>query len=167
MNFEEIKISSKEERDQFIELIIADNLIDDLYESIKKFDNPHGNRLAWVVSTISDKNDQILSKYVDDLITWLPGIKTQGIKRSLLRGLVHCPLSIDKEGEWVEFLFDILSSSETDIAVKVHSMELLSRYCEKYPELSQELIIILEDALPYYSAAGKVRAKRILKKFSN
>ncbi|OHX64056.1 hypothetical protein [Flammeovirga pacifica] len=162
MNFDKLDISSKAQRDQLIEEITLKGKQFELYDAIKNHDDNHGNRLAWVLCTLCDDNYEWLNQKVDDIIVWLPKVKTTGIIRSMLRAVNQCDLSKKSEGEWIDFLFQSLTNMENPIAVKVHAMELLSRYCTIYPELSNELIIILEDALPYYSAAGKVRAKRIL-----
>ncbi|WP_281616380.1 hypothetical protein [Flammeovirga sp. SubArs3] len=157
-------LSSKAKRDEFIQLILKNNLQEELYHEIKKHDSPQGNRLAWSLTVLSEIDNQWIIPLIDDMITWIPAIKTQGIHRSLLRTVAELPLSKKKDGEWVDFCFSLLENNKTDVAVEVHAMTILYKYCAVYPELANELIVILEDKLPFYSAAGKARARKILSK---
>ncbi|KXX70512.1 hypothetical protein [Flammeovirga sp. SJP92] len=158
--------SSKEDRDQFVNNILKEGRCDWLYEELKKHDNPHGNQLAWALSAVCDRENQWFEKHRDDIVVWLPNVKTQGIKRSVLRSVVPLPLSVEKEGEWVDYLFELTQNTETDIAVKVHAIEILSKYVIRYPELANELYLILEDNLPYYGPALKSRSKKVMKKLT-
>ncbi|NME68822.1 hypothetical protein [Flammeovirga aprica] len=158
--------SSKEDRDQYVAKIIKEKKQDWLYNEVKKHDDQHGNQLAWALSVLCDLEITWFEKHIDDVILWLPAIKTQGIKRSVLRSVVPQPLSTEKEGEWVDYLFELTQDMETDIAVKVHAIEILSKYVLHYPELANELYLILEDNLPYYGPALKSRSKRVMKKLS-
>ncbi|WP_052444634.1 hypothetical protein [Flammeovirga sp. OC4] len=158
--------SSKEDRDRFIETIIQEDKQDWLYNEIKKQDNPYGNQLAWALSALCDLNGDWLEKHRDDIVDWLPNFKTQGIKRSILRSVIPLSLSTEKEGEWVDYLFEVIQSMETDIAVKVHAIEILAKYVMQYPELANELYLILEDGMPYYGPALKSRSKKVMQKLS-
>lgn len=156
--------SSKFERDQFVGEIQKENKQDWLYSEIKKNDNNYGNHLAWALTSLCENDNSCLQKHIDDIIDWLPKIKTQGIKRSILRSVVNLNLSEKKEGEWVDYLFELITISETDVAVKVHAMELLSNYVMKYEELANELYLIIEDGMPYFKPSLKARGRKVMKK---
>ena len=58
-----------------------------------------------------------------------------------------------------------LTDVEETVAVKAFSMTVLYRICQKYPDLKQELIPVIEDNLAYSDKAGlQNRGKKILKK---
>ncbi|AZQ65140.1 hypothetical protein EI427_23270 [Flammeovirga pectinis] len=159
-------IRNKEERDIFIQKILKENKKEWLYNEIRTNDNVYGNKLAWTLTALCEIENDWFGKYTADIIEWLPTFKTQGIKRSLLRSVASLPLSEEKESEWIDYCFDILLNQKSDVAVKVFALELLGKFCERYPELIGELRIAIENGRPFYTAALLARSKMVLSKLS-
>jgi len=63
----------------------------------------------------------------------------------------------------VVICFDFFQSKKEPVAVKVFSMTVLANVAQDLKELRQELILRIEDQLPYGSAGFLSRAGRVLK----
>ncbi|HMK05536.1 MAG TPA: hypothetical protein VK489_15150 [Ferruginibacter sp.] len=66
-------------------------------------------------------------------------------------------------GEIMDICFKYLESPTEALAVKVFSMSVLGKLAKKYPEIMQELKLLIEDQLPRQTAGFRSRAKKILK----
>jgi hypothetical protein len=86
------------------------------------------------------------------------------IQRNTMRLLQYCEIPPRFHGTLIDRCFDYVKDRSTPIAVRALSMTVLHRLIEKEPDLRKELRIILEDELPYASAAFVSRARKILQK---
>jgi hypothetical protein len=154
---------NRSERAYLCSLIKSQDQFDVLYKFIRNNDDKKGSYASWVFTSQSDKNKTIVLAYIDDIITWLPNCKTQGILRSMLRSVAQVKAPENNESEWIDLCFKYLMEFEYEIAVKVHAMQILFLYCKKYPELSTELKTVLESGMDNYTAAMRARGRRILK----
>ena len=120
-------------------------------------------RASWVISELCKSNNEHIFKQLPVIIRALPTISIDGIKRNLLCGM-QC-LTIDEEniGSLIDICFKfILTPSET-VAVKVYSMQIIANTVNKYPEIKNELIAVIEEEMTKNSVAFYARAKKILK----
>lgn len=65
----------------------------------------------------------------------------------------------------MEICFKYLESPDEAVAIKAFSLTVPGRLAKKYPEIVPEIKLIIEEQLPYQSAAFKSRAKNFLKAF--
>ena len=68
------------------------------------------------------------------------------------------------QSQLIDQLFELLSDPKEESAVKAFAMTVAYNVVKQYPELGQELKIIIEDQLPYATPSFKSRAKRIINK---
>lgn len=104
--------------------------------------------------------------YLSQLVLSLKNESRVGVKRNTVRILQEKHffdrLSADDVGILTDLCFEYLHSAQEPIAVKVFSMTILQYVVELYPELKQELKILIEDQMPYSSAGFKSRGKKVL-----
>jgi hypothetical protein len=62
--------------------------------------------------------------------------------------------------------FGFIEKPSTPVAIKAFSLTTLGNLSKYYPEIKQELKLIIEDRIDTETAAFKSRAKKILKSFS-
>jgi hypothetical protein len=125
---------------------------------------PLPQRASWLLAVVSRKHPELITPYLSQFINSITGFKIDGIKRNMLSAL--CTQEIPKrlQGKAVNICFDfILSPSET-VAVKVLSLEILSKFIQEYPELKNELKAAIEDQLPKTTIAFRSKGSKILKK---
>jgi hypothetical protein len=84
-------------------------------------------------------------------------------KRNTLRILQDVEITADCQAEATEICFDLLTNNKTPIAIKVFAMTVLGNIAAQLPELKNELIIVIEDLLPYGSAGFVSRGSKIMK----
>jgi hypothetical protein len=90
-------------------------------------------------------------------------IAGDAVKRNVVRLLQFIEIPKRNHGRVVALCSRLLSSSGEPIAVRVFSMTVLSRLSKVYPELKEELKLVIESHLPLASPAFQSRARKVLK----
>lgn len=125
-------------------------------------------RAAWPVSyCVRNHPDFIKNNFAELLKKMKSTGAHDAIKRNGVRLLQDVDIPGKYEGEIIEMCFSFLNSQQEAIAVKTFSMSILERLTLKYPDLTTELYISIEDQLPHQSPAFKSKGKKILKNLSN
>ncbi len=123
-------------------------------------------RASWVVSKCADQHPHLITPHLDKLVLNLekPTIHV-AVKRNTLRILQEVVIPEKLCGSLANTCFQFLES-KAPIAVKAFSITILANMLPKYPELANELTIILQNQLPFASPAFKQRANKVLKQIS-
>lgn len=120
-------------------------------------------RGAWVIGTIADTHPELFIPWLGKL---LPMVTKRGVhdavKRNIVRLLQVIEIPDRLSGRVVSLCFDLLSSSDEPIAVKVYAMTVIARFTAAEPDLERELRLLIEMQLPRASGAFRSRAKKIL-----
>ena len=120
--------------------------------------------LSWALDHLSGKNPEVLKEHVEFLFKKEPEMDYPGYKRSLTKIMANAGIPETIEGEAVDKLFGWLMHPDTDVAVKMYSMQALFNLAQKYPDLQGELKIVIEEQLPHGSSGFKNRARKLLQK---
>ncbi|MGK7395899.1 MAG: hypothetical protein ACNS62_15070 [Candidatus Cyclobacteriaceae bacterium M3_2C_046] len=121
-------------------------------------------RAAMAVGLCAQKYPFLIKPYLELMIKNLQKPVHDAVRRNTLRILQNQEIPPDLQGETMDICFSILNTNSEPIAIKVFAMTVLTNLAEIYPELSHELILIIEDQMPYGSAGFKSRGNKILKK---
>lgn len=122
-------------------------------------------RGAWVLVNLAQNHQDKLLPYIDLFMSALKDKPEDSIKRNVLRIFQYMELPNAVHERLINYCFDVLVSKEEAIAIQVFAMSVLPNLISNYPELQKELILILEDKLPYASAGFKARARTILERY--
>lgn len=68
----------------------------------------------------------------------------------------------ENEGEVIEYSFQWLQSTDTNVTIKSRAALLLLKLTKKYPELKNELKLCLEDQMKKYSRDFEKRVAKVL-----
>jgi hypothetical protein len=122
-------------------------------------------RSAWVVGVMADEHPDLLQPWLSKMMrkTREPGVH-DAVRRNVARALQFVEIPPRLLGEVATVCFDELSSPGSPIAVKACAMTVLERVVEREPELGRELRLIIEQQLPYTTAAFHARAREVLAK---
>ena len=152
----------------------ADILVDKIEEDPDVFDvvwnimfedtYPLSMRAGRVIHLFCQKHQYFLEPRVPEIIDRLPGVRTEGVIRSLLAVLTWLPLPEDRSGFLFDFCYDIVESPKAAIAHKAYAMTILHNISVMAPELKAELIALFESQLDTESAGIRSRANNLLKK---
>lgn len=135
---------------------LIDILLNDEYRVVQ--------RAAWIVSDIAKIHPDLMREYIPVLVEKLKDTKAHiAVKRNIYRLLQFVELPEAVHGDLMNDCFDSLMNPREALAVRAFAMSILARLVETYPEIGNELRIIIEDALQHEAAASfKSRAKHVL-----
>ncbi|MET6997371.1 hypothetical protein [Chitinophaga defluvii] len=121
-------------------------------------------RSAWIISMVAQKHPGLIAPHLHLMVKRL---KDEGIpvavKRNVIRILQFIPIPEDLHGEVMNICFEFLSDPQETIAVRCFSMTVLDNLAKAYPEIKQEIMLIVSDQLQHAPSAGfRSRARRVL-----
>jgi hypothetical protein len=105
---------------------------------------PYCWRAAWLLQSVLSKNDERLVPHINSLIQALPE-KKDGHQRELLKLISLANWDEEMEGELFELCQHIWVQLQHSASLRVTAMEVILRITHKYPELKQELALLLAD----------------------
>jgi hypothetical protein len=85
------------------------------------------------------------------------------VKRNTIRLLQQVTIPKRLHGKVTEICLECIQNKREAVAIRVFSMSVLAKMASFYPELKEELKLILEDNLPFASPAFASRSKKVLK----
>ena len=122
-------------------------------------------RAAWSVSWAAIKNPEIVRPYVGSLVNQLTKTDIHNaVIRNSIRILQDLEIPAAFHGELLSACFDFIQKRNTPIAIKAFSLNVLFNLSKIYPEIRNELRMIILQNIDYETAAFKSRAKKILAK---
>jgi hypothetical protein len=124
-------------------------------------------RSAWVLSLVADKNPELITPYIEDMLALSARANVHvAVRRNLTRLLHKFPIPQNQHEAIMNLCFEWLMNPKETVAVRCYSMEILCNLSPTYPELKNELAHIIEDALVHQevSAGFIASAKRNLKR---
>jgi hypothetical protein len=94
-----------------------------------------------------------------------PGVH-DSVKRNTMRLLQFAEVPGRFHGKVLDLAFELFQNRKEAIAIRVFAMTVIDNLVHDKPELQRELAVLLEDEMPYASAAFRSRASKILRKWA-
>ena len=160
-----LKEHSKKQCDKIVRWIGSDkNKFNELFNLFLHGEYRITQRAAWPLSYSAIAHPELMNGNFEKLITNLknPGLH-DAIKRNSVRLLQAVNIPEEHEGDVMEICFQYLASPAEAVAIKAFSLTVLNNLSKKYPEIIGEIKLLIEEQLPYQSAAFKSRAKLFMK----
>jgi len=126
-------------------ILLDDSLFGLLLEFSFSESHPLGFRATWVLDYAAQSNPGILKPYLSVIIEKMPGFKSHTQMGVYLNLLKKYDLECDNLGTLVTVYFDNLTNMNYPSYVRLASLENLVNICKREPDLSQELILVLEE----------------------
>ncbi len=154
--------------------LIADILVKDIGNERDKFDEmfhlslrdeyPLSMRAARVVALCAEQNIELVEPYIDQIVAMLGQLKVDGVKRSFLKILAESPLvpSEDSIGILTDLAFTWLEDFKQAIAIRYYCIEILLKVSAIYPEIGDELSILLKNLSEDESSGIKSKSKKVI-----
>lgn len=120
-------------------------------------------RAAWSVSWAARKNPAMIKPYIKHVAEQItkPGVHNAVVRNSVrILEAIEIPKPI--HGEVINACFSFIEKPATPAAIKAFSLTCLQNLSKYYPDVKQELKLIIEDRWQYETPAFKSRAKKIL-----
>jgi hypothetical protein len=135
-------------------------IIDIIYSA----EAPLPQRASWLLAIISRKHSELIKPYITKFINSLTGFEIDGIKRNMLSALCSQDIPKKLQGKMVEICFNFILSPYETVAVKVLSLDILSKLIKEYPDLKNELKAAIEDQIPKTTIAFQAKGRKLLKR---
>jgi hypothetical protein len=124
-------------------------------------------RAAWPVSYCVRDHPEFIKKHFAKLIRNLKKPELHdAVKRNTVRLLQYVEIPGKLHGEVMNICFGYISSPDEAAAVKAFSLTVLQRLARRYPEIKNELKLVIDERWNYETAAFKSRARKLLREFS-
>ena len=135
-----------------------------LFDLFKNGEQRISQRASWSVSHCAEKFPELIYPYCGEMAEYLqmPGIH-DSIKRNILRIFQDIDIPVALEESLLKLCFGYLMDKKEAVAIRVFAMQVLANLSKKYPEIKNELNILIEDELPYAKPAFVSRGRKILK----
>lgn len=124
-------------------------------------------RAAWPLSLCVERHPGLIGPHLTQILNHAvkPNVH-DAVKRNTVRLLQFIDIPLKYRGRVADLCFGYLQNRKEAIAIRVFSMTVLSNLGMKEPDLLKELVLLIEDELPYASPAFRSRAQRTLKEVS-
>ena len=129
--------------------------------------DPVAWRAAWILDGSDELNPGLASNCLPKIIQKLPGMKSTGTLRCLLRLLARYSIEENEQGILIDLCFGYMVSELYPVAVKVHAMQIIYNHVLIYPELKEELVTVIEDQVNNNTVGFKSRGMRIIRQLEN
>jgi hypothetical protein len=122
---------------------------------------------SWPLSYCVEAYPNLIQKHFDSL---LKNIKKQqhhdAVKRHTLRMLQFVEIPKKYQGNVMNMCFYFIQNISEKPSTKVFSLALLETLSNLYPEINDELRLIIETQMPHESAGFRSRGKKMLAKLN-
>ena len=122
-------------------------------------------RTAWIISFVAEKYPALIQPHLPAMVQRMAdaGVPV-AVKRNVTRVLQFLPIPPALHGEVMHHCFELLADPEETVAVRVCSMTVLANLAKDYPDIRNEIRLILEDQLQHNPSPGfSARARKVLK----
>jgi len=125
-------------------------------------------RAAWPLSYVGISNPDLVKPYFEKLIGMLIETKHHpAIPRNILRLFQDIEIPEKLHGRLVDLCFQFILNQTQPLAIRAFAITVASNICVHYPELKNELLMILNDLKQFPQApAIKVRIRNAHKALS-
>ena len=155
---------SKEQTNKIIKWIGKDQKrFDLLFELFINAESLVQQRAGWPLSYIAMGYPELIQKHLNRL---LKNLKKQGlhnaIKRNSIRLLQDIPIPERFHGDVMNICFGYITDIDEKAAIKAFSLTVLENLANQYPDIKNELKLVIESQWEHEGAAFRSRAKGIL-----
>ena len=124
-------------------------------------------RAAWPLSVCVERHPSLIYPHLTQILNFLKKDNIHvAVKRNTVRLLQYIEIPKRLHSKVTNICLNFLLDRKEAIAVRVFSMTVLNNLSRIYPDLKNELKLIIEDELPYASAGFLSRAKHVLKEMN-
>jgi hypothetical protein len=132
-------------------------------------DEVMSQRASWPLGYIAIDHPELLKPYVSQLIKKLGEARNHpAVNRSILRIFQEVDIPQKHWGTLVDLSFKFILKESEPIATRAFAISVAARICKHYPELKNELMLILNDLRERpHAPAISVRIKYALKELKS
>ncbi|MCE7064484.1 hypothetical protein [Dyadobacter sp. CY326] len=125
-------------------------------------------RAALSVSIAARQRPDMIVPHINTLVDMLPRTDVHdAVIRNSVRILQEIEIPAELHGKVMDICFAFIQNREIPVAIRVFSLTILDNFSKIYPEIRNELGIIIEEAMEFEKPAFRARGKKILARIKN
>ncbi|MFT6717320.1 MAG: hypothetical protein ACJA0Q_001972 [Saprospiraceae bacterium] len=113
--------------------------LSDVFLIIKLNEPVLAQRAAWIISTLNDRNPQLIAPHLKDLISLIDRKHHDAVLRATFRTLATKKIKDNEQGEVFEKSILLLNNKHTATAIKIWIIDVLMNIAKPHPELQTEI----------------------------
>lgn len=122
-------------------------------------------RAAWSLSWVAQKNPEAIQPYIDIIVSQISRPEANdAVIRNSLRILEDIEIPEQFHGEVLNACFDFIQKKHTAVAIKAFSLHVIFNLSKLYPEIRNELKLVIQENIEFETAAFRSRGKKLLAK---
>ena len=127
-------------------------------------DSRISQRAAWPLSICVQQHPELIKPYFKKLIQKMqqPGIHN-GIIRNSLRLLQDVIIPKTWHGTLMNYCFALIQKHGEPVANKAFAITILDNLSKEYPDIRQELVLVIRERWDHESAAFKSRGRKVFR----
>lgn len=122
---------------------------------------------SWILVHLCKSDVSRVQPFDKTIIDQLFVTENQSVRRNLINVIDHLDVIDYKESELIDLLISFIQDFDNKVAVQVYSMQVLTKFVKKYPELKSEIEEVIhlnsENKSPAYGAG----MRKFLRKTKN
>jgi len=146
--------------------IDSPEMFDLLIELISKEKGRPAQIASWVLSKVTDLNSNLVAWHFKPLLKLINQTGSAAVNRNLIRTFMRIDIPQEYHGQLIDACLYALQNRDNSIAERAFSMHVLGKYVKLYPDLSNELIPVIEERMPHESAGFKSIGRKLLGKIN-
>lgn len=119
---------------------------------------------GWAMSDLVAEHPDLIKPYLRNLLKLINPKAHISIKRNTMRLLQFIDIPKNLSGLILDKAFSLFTDRSESIAVRVFAMTVVCRIAKQEPDLKNEIILMIEEELPYGGPAFVSRGRKELKK---
>jgi len=124
----------------------------------------HCQRASWPLMYIGSNASYMVKPYLKKMVQVLDHAKHDAVVRNVVRVCEDAPIPKEIEGQLLEKSFEFINDPKRAVAIRAFSINVADKICQHYPELQEELKLVLLEHIDHGTAAFRIRAKKVIKK---
>lgn len=126
-------------------------------------EEPVSRRASWPIRIISERKPELYNPYIGEIVEAVTSIKSVPIQRSLLALLIYVEVPDEYHGELLQLTSEILIDKGSPVAHIIYSADIFYKLSINEPDLLKELVIMLQEQMPYGTPGVKSKCRKITK----
>lgn len=139
----------------------------DVFSIIKDNEVLFAQRAAWIISTLSDQNKELLLPHYDDLISLIDRKHHDAVLRASYRTLASMTIMEKDQALLFDNSMFFLNNKHTAVAIKTWVIDVLMNIAAPYPDLQNEILLSIKPQLPFASSGLKGKIMKTIKKIND
>lgn len=121
-------------------------------------------RLLWIMEHATEKDNSFILDILDELHQLVIEINNDSYRRIGLKMILRCPLHEEYAGLMLDKCIEWINNPKVKVGTRALAFEYFFRTCQLYPEMTPEMLAIIDEQMERSPSAGlKSRMQQIRK----